>query len=539
MAALTSRAPARPAVRVSAGPLLSIVDPEAAARVAVEAADGPGGAAFGAGAEGVDAVAFSVGAAAPGSGSSHGSAPSPGSGAAELARRYGFDLDAVIAAEKVTGKVGDVTRVPVLAPSGLPGRVLLVGTGGGTVRDLRRAAASLGRAARGCRHLVTTLGDGTGREGTRAVVEGLLLGAYTPPAAGLRLAKDSPALRVTLVGAHPPDALALGLTYVAATTLARDLAETPSNVKNPGWLADRARELGVAAGLTAEVWDERRLVAEGFGGVLAVGSGSATPPRFVRLDYVPEGTSSRRSRKPIVLVGKGITYDTGGISIKPRESMVPMKTDMSGAAAVLAAVLACTDLGVRRPVTALLPLAENAFGASSYRPGDVVTARGGRTVEILNTDAEGRMILADALAYAAGTLDPEVIVDIATLTGAAALGLGRRHAALYATDDRLAAALTEAGRASGEEVWRMPLVEDYRSSLDSPVADIRQVPGNPAPGGGSITAALFLREFTGGKPWAHLDIAGPARSDRDEYEITRGATGWGARLLLRWLQGLR
>jgi leucyl aminopeptidase len=241
-----------------------------------------------------------------------------------------------------------------------------------------------------------------------------------------------------------------------------------------------------------------------------------------------------------VLVGKGITYDTGGISIKPRESMVPMKTDMSGAAAVLAALVSCRELGIRRPVTGLLPLAENAFGASSYRPGDVVTARGGTTVEILNTDAEGRIVLADALAYAAGTLDPEVIVDLATLTGAASLGLGKRHAALYATDDALATALTQAGTGSGEQVWRMPLVEEYRAVLDSPIADLRHVPGKGAAvGGGSITAALFLREFVGAHRWAHLDIAGPARSDREEYEITRGATGYGARVLLRWLESLR
>jgi leucyl aminopeptidase len=190
-------------------------------------------------------------------------------------------------------------------------------------------------------------------------------------------------------------------------------------------------------------------------------------------------------------------------------------------------------------VTGLLPLAENAVGASSYRPGDVVTVHGGRTVEILNTDAEGRMVLADALDYAR-SLEPEVVVDIATLTGATTLGLGRRHAALFATDERLAAALGAAGAASGELTWRLPLVEDYRPALDSGVADLRHVPGPDAKvGGGAITAALFLREFTGGARWAHLDVAGTARSDKDEHEVTRGATGYGARLLLRWLEGLR
>jgi leucyl aminopeptidase len=468
----------------------------------------------------------------------------PGTGARELAGAYGVDLDAVIKGERVTGKVGEVIRVPVSAPEGLPARFLLVGVGAGTPTDFRRAAAALGRAGRGRHHLITTLGDGANAESVRAVLEGLLLGGYMPPSAGQR-SRDAqtPAPNVTLVGGHRESAVAQGLAHVRATVAARDLAEMPSNVKSPGWLADQARDLGEAAGLSVEVWDEDRLRAEGFGGVLAVGSGSATPPRFVRLDYRPEaGATATRARpqKPIVLVGKGITYDTGGISIKPRESMVSMKTDMSGAAAVLGALLGCRDLGIRRPVIGLLPLAENAFGAASYRPGDVVTVHGGTTVEILNTDAEGRMVLADALSYAARTLDPDVIIDVATLTGAASQGLGRRHAALFTSEDRLATALTAAGVESGEQVWRMPLVEEYRAVLDSPIADLRHVPGKGgAVGGGSITAALFLREFVGAHRWAHLDIAGPARSDREEYEITRGATGFGARLLLRWLESLR
>jgi leucyl aminopeptidase len=514
MVALTLRVPARPVVHAVRGPVLAVVT----SGTSDDDTKSPN-----------DVIGVPI---APGRGSS----VVPGAGAAEVAAAYGFDLDAVVAAEKASAKAGDVTRVPVQARGGLPGRVLLVGVGDASPRDLRRAGAGLGRAVRGRGGLVTSLGDASGYDGTRAVVEGLLLGHYTPPVAG-KAGDEKPALRITLAGRHRDDALTEGRALANATTLARDLAETPSNLKNPPWLADRAADLAGAAGLTVEVWDEQRLAAEGFGGVLAVGAGSATPPRFVRIDYVPPGPGA--TKKPIVLVGKGITYDTGGISIKPRESMVPMKTDMSGAAAVLATVLACRDLGVRRRVTALMPLAENAFGASSYRPGDVVTVRGGTTVEILNTDAEGRMVLADGLVYATEQLDPDVLVDVATLTGAATLGLGRRHAALYATDDREAIALTAAGEASGELVWRMPLVEDYRPALDSPVADLRHVPGPGAPGGGSITAALFLREFTAGRRWVHLDIAGTGRSDREEYEVTRGATGFGARLLLRWLQSLR
>jgi leucyl aminopeptidase len=190
-------------------------------------------------------------------------------------------------------------------------------------------------------------------------------------------------------------------------------------------------------------------------------------------------------------------------------------------------------------VTALLPLAENAVGASAYRPGDVVTAYGGTTVEVANTDAEGRMLLADTLAYADDRLAPDVLVDVATLTGAATLGLGRRHGALYTAEDDLAEALVTAGEEAGEPLWRMPLVEEYRPALDSAVADLRHVPSDPGTGGGSITAALFLREFVGARRWAHLDIAGPARSDGERHEVPKGATGYGTRLLLRWLESLR
>jgi leucyl aminopeptidase len=240
----------------------------------------------------------------------------------------------------------------------------------------------------------------------------------------------------------------------------------------------------------------------------------------------------------MVLVGKGITFDTGGLAIKPREAMLPMRTDMSGAGAVLAVLASCRAAGIRRRVVGLLPLAENAVGAASYRPGDVVRQYGGRTTEVVNTDAEGRVVLADAMAWACEHLDPEVVVDVATLTGAASLGLGRRHAALYSPDDDLAAALAAAGQASGEQAWRMPLVEDYRPAIESSVADVRQAVTTPGFGAGSITAALFLREFAAGRRWAHLDIAGPARSDREEHEVPKGPTGYGARLLLRWLEQL-
>ncbi|HWJ84225.1 MAG TPA: M17 family metallopeptidase, partial [Cellulomonas sp.] len=252
--------------------------------------------------------------------------------------------------------------------------------------------------------------------------------------------------------------------------------------------------------------------------------------------YAPAGASPG---KHVVIVGKGITFDTGGLSIKPREAMVPMKTDMTGAAVALAAVLGAAQAGVLHTVTAVMPLAENHVGAASYRPGDVLRLFGGTTVEIANTDAEGRIVLADALAWADQELDPDVLIDVATLTGAASVGLGKQHAALYGTDERLVAALSAAGDVSGELAWRMPLVDDYEEAVRSDVADLRHVPSDRHIGGGSITAALFLRHFVGRRAWAHLDIAGPARSTSDKHEVTEGATGFGARLLLRYLADLR
>ncbi len=456
------------------------------------------------------------------------------------AAAYRLDLAAVLDAEGVRGTAGEVVRVPVRPPPDrpeLPTRWLLVGTGAGTAPDLRRAGAAVGRAVGGrARIAADLLPPGRGRAGadlSRALVEGLLLTGYTP---AVRPGTPRELERVVLLGArHAPDAVAVGELHARTGSWSRELALTPSSVKSPAWMVEQARAAAERAALAIEVWDVERLSAEGFGGLVAVGGGSATPPYLVRLDYRPDRAGTGR---PVVLVGKGITFDTGGISLKPREAMVAMKTDMSGAAAVLATMAACAEAGVRREVIGLLPLAENMPGAAAYRPGDVVRHYGGRTVEVANTDAEGRMVLADALAYADARLDPDQLVDVATLTGAAAQGLGRRHAALYTADDALARALEAAGEASGELLWRMPLVADYQRALHSHLADLRNVPAPPSIGGGSITAALFLRAFVGARRWAHLDIAGPARSDKEEHHVPKGATGFGARLLLRWLEGL-
>jgi leucyl aminopeptidase len=233
-----------------------------------------------------------------------------------------------------------------------------------------------------------------------------------------------------------------------------------------------------------------------------------------------------------VLVGKGITFDTGGISIKPNAGMREMKTDMAGGAAVLAAVEAAARLELPVAVTAVVPVAENAVSGSSYRPADVVRHVGGRTTEVLNTDAEGRMVLADGLAYARLELGATVLIDVATLTGAMKVALGTKTAGLFATTDGLAAALGTAGVRAGEQLWRMPLLEEHRDLLESATADANNSAGNP----GGTTAALFLQPFAGDLPWAHLDVAGPARAGADDAEVVKGGTGFGARTLLRWLE---
>jgi leucyl aminopeptidase len=310
-----------------------------------------------------------------------------------------------------------------------------------------------------------------------------------------------------------------------ATFMARDLANEPANRLGPEEMAGRIVEQ-FREQLEVQVFDEEWIAGEGLGALAAVGQGSHRPPRLVRLRYCPPGQPKGGK---IALVGKGVTFDSGGLSLKSAEGMVSMKTDMSGAAAVVGAMSALAGLGCRREVVGWLPLAENMPGGGAIRPGDVVCTRAGKTVEILNTDAEGRLILADALALAVEEA-PEAVVDIATLTGACRIALGTGIAGLFSNDDGLADAIRRAGDLAYEPLWRLPLAGDYRSQLESEVADLRNI-GGPGGQAGAVTAALFLAEFVNDRPWVHLDIAGPARSDSSKGIQTKGATGFGARLL--------
>lgn len=447
----------------------------------------------------------------------------------------GFDPDELVDTHEPKTSAGAITLVRMPRGQQAVRVLVLVGLGESTPAELRAAGAGLGRATRG-RSEVVVLAPSSDESGHAALVEGAVLGGWAPArytdggwTAGTDVAGD-----VVVVGAET-DVVERAVRRAVATLVARNLANTPSNIKNPAWVARQARTAATRSGLELRIWNERALRHEGFGGLLAVGGGSATPPRLVQLRYTPDGADD--STPHVVLVGKGITFDSGGLQVKPPEGMLAMKTDMSGSAIVLAVLAACRDLEVSVRVTGLLALAENMVDGAAYRPGDVITHFGGTTTEIGNTDAEGRIVLADALAYADAELDPDVLVDIATLTGAARVALARSMAPVYATDDALSSQLSAAGETAGETVWPFPLVAAYRRALESDVADINHI--GPSVGGGSITAALFLREFVGNRRWAHLDIAGPGRSDVDSGIHGKGGTGFGARLLLRWLEGLR
>jgi leucyl aminopeptidase len=452
--------------------------------------------------------------------------------AAELAR-----------AVQLTGKAGQLAQTAARAGESTV-RIVLLGVGDRSASALRRAGGELGRMLQPGDRAVASVVAGQPDDQVRAFAEGVLLGSYRYSEKSAAASGPMPDANVTLLvpdaGDEPdqrPDGAAMqaaaavseAVTFATAVALARDLTNTPSVRKSPQWLADAASKVADDEGLGIRVWTNHELANSGFGGLVAVGSGSDRPPRLIELRYAPPD-----AQRHVVLVGKGITFDSGGLSLKPNDGMKAMKTDMAGGAAVIAVMSALASLGVTDKVTGLVAAAENMPSGSAYRPGDVLTAYGGRTVEVLNTDAEGRLVLADAIAYASAVLEPDLIVDVATLTGAARIALGSSRAALYSTSDDLAAALLASGEASGDRLWRMPLTDDYRSALESPVADLANVPRRDG-GAGSITAALFLREFAGSRPWAHLDIAGAARSGADDGELTAGGTGFGTRLLLRWL----
>jgi leucyl aminopeptidase len=451
----------------------------------------------------------------------------------ELLARWGVDLPRRLSRAHASGARSEAIWIDLERDE--PASVLALGLGTGAPSEVRRSAAAAARRIRGTDEVLVLATRGLEEASVRAFTEGLYLA--TAPPTWASAPPPAPPGRVRLavsdlaVGRR---AIEAGRAHAGATLAARILIHTPSNVKDPAWMADQARELAAASGLAITILDESQLARDGFGGLVAVGAGSVRPPCLVQLEWTPPAA---RDARHVVLVGKGITFDSGGLSLKPPDMQVAMKTDMSGAAVVCAVMGA---LAQRAPVdlrvTGLLCLAENLPGGTATRPGDVVTHHGGLTSEVVNTDAEGRLVLGDGLDYAVRDLGADVVVDVATLTGAATLGLGRRHAALFSTSDALAEGLALAGEAAGEAMWRMPLHADYAELIASEVADQANAESRPGPGPGAITAALFLRRFVGSTPWAHLDIAGAGRSEAERDDLPKGGTGFGARALLRWLE---
>lgn len=474
--------------------------------------------------------------------------PAVAEGGEEVAKAYGRRLRPLLATFGATGKAGEVVRVPGgdVTRSGL---VVFVGLGkagrGGTVptHAVRRAAGSAARAVSNAASVGLALPAGT-PEQLRAVVEGYALGGYTYTA--YKKAKDDDAAHpgeVVLLSpgarrAEMQTALDEALVVADAVARTRDWVNTPPGDFTPPVFADAvtaaAKDASKGRGarkVTARVFDEKDLLAMGCGGILGVGNGSAAPPRLVELTYSPA--------KPVAhlaLVGKGVTFDSGGLTIKPASSMNEMKSDMAGAAAVVQATLAIARLKLPVRVSTFVPMAENMVSGSSVRPGDVLTMYGGTTVEVLNTDAEGRLILGDALVRATEA-KPDVILDVATLTGHMVVALGDKVAGVMGSDEVVAKVL-EASETAGEDHWHMPIpaVMDERIH-SSKIADLSQ--HDWIRWGGGLFAAAFLREFTGGVPWAHLDIAGPAwNSGGPSGHLTFGGTGWAVSTLVDYARAV-
>lgn len=451
---------------------------------------------------------------------------------ADIEKTFGLNLVDELTFFGPTAKAGEIFEIPVSATDSPTDRIFLVGVGDQSGSALRAAGASVGRKVRGKNLSVYSA---CAVKEVKAHAISMSLGAWVW---NLKTEKKKEVPQL-LIGSKDKKEVEDAAAIAQAICRARDLVHTPANIKTPAWMGKQAESFAKGTSLAVKVYAGAEL--KEFGGLRAVGGSSPKPgPRMIEVLYQPK--SSKKSMKAlphIVLVGKGITFDTGGISLKrPYDTMMAMKSDMAGSAAILATLTALEQLQPKVRVTALMMMAENAISGSAQRPSDVIKHYGGTTVEVINTDAEGRLVLADGLAYADINLDPDYLVDIATLTGAATLGLGRQYAAMYTRDNVLAAQLSKAGEASGDRVWHMPLVDDYKDSLRSDIADFNHNANKGKYSAGSVTAALFLENFVGTRRWVHLDIAGTARSEVDAGENSKGGTGFGVRLLTEWITSL-
>jgi leucyl aminopeptidase len=461
---------------------------------------------------------------------------------APLDRALGGKIARLLESGDFSGKKGEVSVVYTDTAAG-PERIVLAGLGKKkefAPDRLKAAAAAAAKSLvdRGVHALALPFDLGCGAAvdpsvGAREVFIGAALGAYS-----FRELKKKDGANKGLdeiVVAGDPAAMGSGPQHgrivADSVWLARDLANTPANLMTPTIFGRRAQEVAAKSGIEIEVIEKEAIERLGMGAFLGVAKGSVEPPALIVLTYLPKGST----KDPVALVGKGITFDSGGISIKPGENMDKMKTDMSGAAAVLGAVAAAARMGLSVGVVGVMPLTENMPGGSATKPGDVLTAMDGTTIEVISTDAEGRLVLADALCYVK-RFNPRAVVDIATLTGSAVVALGRRVAALFSSGDDLLDRIREAASVSGELVWPMPLFPHYFDQIKGEVADLKNSAGRE---GGSITRAAFIKKFAGDQiPWAHLDIAGTARSDREYDWVPKGATGWGVMTLVQLLSSV-
>ena len=403
-----------------------------------------------------------------------------------------------------------------------------------TTAVIRRAAGSLARSAKRLRRISVSVLDAVPEDIDRlealgAMAEGMILGSYSY---GEFKSEHKPNKLETVVVIGPGGravaaALEQGRRVAEAVCFARDLVNEPGGSLTPARFAEIAEEMAEREGLEVSVLDLDGVREAELGGLLGVNRGSEQPPRFVEVCYAPDPEAECRGS--VALVGKGLTFDAGGLSIKTTAGMMTMKCDMSGGAAVLGAMAAISAVAPPVKVTGYVPMTDNMLGGDATRPGDVLTMANGKTVEVLNTDAEGRLVLADALSLACRA-EPDAVVDLATLTGACMVALGPKVAGLMGNDDAWVDQLADAAERTGERVWRLPLPGDYKSQLDSSVADMKNIGG---PHGGALTAGLFLSNFVDdGIPWAHLDIAGPAFTDSEDGETAKGGTGFGVRMLL-------
>jgi leucyl aminopeptidase len=469
--------------------------------------------------------------------------PQAAPGTKDVDDALGGTLASMLAALGATGEAGEVTKIATGGRLAAPLIVAVgIGADGGDApfepEVLRRAAGAAVRAVgspRGSgqaqpRRIALALPARSQAE-AEAVALGALLGGYAFGRYRSEPAGQA-ALTLAATGGHAAEAARRAEVLATAVTLARDLVNTGPSDLVPATFAARAGQIAAEAGIGITVLDEQALAEGGYGGIIGVGQGSVHPPRLVRLEYAPTGAS-----KALVLAGKGITFDSGGLSLKPAKAMETMKSDMGGAAAVLAAMQAISTLALPVRVVGYLPLAENMPSGTAQRPSDVLTMYGGTTVEVLNTDAEGRLVLADALARSASD-SPDVLIDVATLTGAQIVSLGSRVAGVMANDDALRDAVVDAAGRAGEAMWPMPLPDELRKGLESSVADLTNVA--PDRNGGMLVAGLFLREFVPlGVRWAHLDIAGPAYNEGPPHGYTpKGGTGAATRTLVQIAQDM-